>query len=564
MGEPRNLDQMLAALGADGLHLNRRDLLRMVAAGVGASVLIPRNGVDAAAAAQGEATPQGAAGGEVRMLIRKPVTLNPLFSTSGNEQQIERITFGALIKMNDKLEPVNDLAEKVEASPDAKTYTFTLRPGLMFNDGVPLTSRDVAFTIERAVDKRTGSLWRGRLLAIAGATAYGDQAAETISGIALPDDRTIALTLEAPDASFLLTLGDYSGFGIFPEHALKDVVPEEWANRTFLEPYVSAGAYEFASYQTDQFIELRRNENYGGPRPILDRILLAIRTPAVALAEMERGELDIMPLPLDEAEGARSIPNVTVVSVQSPSMDHIVVNNSRPYLQDKRVRQAMMYAMDRQGIVEAILQGEAEVVNSPIFGPAWMGIPDGLNPYPYDVEKAKQLLREAGWDSNQTVVALTVGLSGIRWAPIMQDQFREAGMQVELLEVEITELIRRITAAEADFDLFLNGGDTYRADPNISALFYASANLAPAGSNYSRYANPALDALYVEGRSTTDQTERKRVYTEAAKILNEDVPNIYLWSPNGLFAVNNRVQGFKGPGYVDNRLWNAEEWSVTG
>ncbi len=273
--------------------VSRRRLLQGATA-VAASAALTPLAVSKAVAQESTPTPQP--GGEVRMLIRKPVTLNPNFSTSGNEQQIERLIFGALVKMNDKLEPVLDLAEKVEATPDAKTYTFTLREGLVFNDGTPLTSRDVAFSIEVAVDKRTGSLWRGRFLAITGAQAFGDQQAETISGIATPDERTIAITLDLPDASFLITLCDYSGFAILPEHIHKDVAPEAWANILFLEPSVSAGAYDFYKYEIDQYIELRRNETYGGTAPFLDRILLSIRTPDVALAEIERGELDIMPL----------------------------------------------------------------------------------------------------------------------------------------------------------------------------------------------------------------------------------------------------------------------------
>jgi len=541
--------------------LSRRSLIQLIAAGAGATILSPL--AAASTFAKQDATPTGTPGGEVKMLIRKPVTLNPNFSPSGNEQQIERLIFGALIKMNDKLEPVLDLAEKIDVTPDASTYTFTLREGLVFNDGVPLTSRDVAFSIETAVDKRTGSLWRGRLLAISGAAAYGDQQAETISGLATPDERTISLTLDKPDASFLITLGDYSGFAILPEHIHKDVVPEDWANILFLEPSVGAGAYNFTKYEIDQYIELTRSETYGGTKGLLDRILLSIRTPDVALAEIERGELDIMGLPIEEAEGAKALTNITVQSVQSPSMTHLVVNNTAPYLADKRIRQAMMYAMDRQGIVESILQGEGEVVNSPIFGPEWMGIPEGLNTYDYSTDKAKEVLADLGWDPNQKITALVVGIANEPTSPIVQDQFKAAGINFELLEVEITELIRRISAEPPDFDVFFNGGDTYRADPNISALFYDTANLAPAGTNFSRYSNPTLDDLYVQGRGTTDLAERKRIYTEAAKILNEDVPNIFQWSPNSLFAVNNRVQNFKGPGYVDNKLWNAEEWWVT-
>ncbi len=106
--------------------------------------------------------------------------------------------FGALVRINDKLEPVPDLAEKIEISADAKTYTFTLKKGLVFSDGKPLTSADVAFTIERAVDKRTGSYWRGRLLAIDGAAEFGDQKTDKIKGLETPDANTVKMTLIDP------------------------------------------------------------------------------------------------------------------------------------------------------------------------------------------------------------------------------------------------------------------------------------------------------------------------------------------------------------------------------
>lgn len=505
---------------------------------------------------------QESGGGEVKMLIRKPTTLNPLFSTSGNEQQISRLIFGALVKSDDQLQPVPDLAEKFEGSPDGLTYTFTLRAGLTFNDGQPLTSKDVAFTIQSAVNPAVGSVWQGRLLAIAGAQAFADGTADTISGIETPDDLTVKLTLAAPDGTFLLTLIDYSGLGILPEHALKDIAPDQLATKTYLDPEVTGGAFSLTSYQVDQFIELTRNDKYVPKQPALDRILLVIRDPAVAMGDLETGELDIMRLPLDEVESVAKMTSVSLVSVQSPSMDHIVLNLRRPYLQDKRLRQAMMYAIDRKSIVESLLGGRGEVVNSPIFGPEWMGIPDGLATYDYDPEKAKALLAEMSWDSNQKIVAMSVS-PGEWYGEVVAQQLNEVGIAFELQLVDVSQLLEEILKEEPTFDSFLNGGDTYRADPNIASLFYATSQMAPAGGNLCRYSNPALDQLFADGRATADQAARKEIYTQAAKILNDDVPNIFLWSPNSHFAVNPRVQGFAGPGYPDNRLWNAEDWSVT-
>ncbi len=560
MGEQWNVDRLTAEWLARGL--SRRDLMRLVAAGASASILTPL----LPAVSPGVEAQTPVAGGQVSMLWKKPVTLHPLFSTAGYEQQVERLMFGALVKMTDKLDPVPDLAEKIDVSPDAKTYTFTLRPNLKFNDGEPLTARDVVFTIERAVDARTGSYWQGRLIGIAGAEAYSTQDAQTISGIETPDDRTVKITLAEPDAAFLVSLGSFSGLGILPAHVLKDVPPDQMAQHSFaLAPTVSAGAFEFVTYQTDQYLELQPNETYAGPAPALDRLFLRILQQDTALAALERGELDLLSVPVEEVERVKTIPNVTVVSVPSPSMDQIGINLDRPYFQDKRVRQAMMYAIDRQAIVEAIYKGEARVINSPIIGPDWMGTPE-FTPYAFDVEKARQLLQEAGWDSSQRVeLMLRSDISKIRVtiAPIIQEQLRAAGIAVELLQVEGAEANRKFIQ-ESDYDLYFYGGGVYRADPSIAALYYHSRNLTPGGGNGTRYVNPEVDALFQQGQATTDLEERKRIYTEVARILNEDVPTVYLWSPNSIFATSRRLQGFAAPSYVDNQLWNASDWWVSG
>src|SRR5688500_17166543 len=165
-----NLERLTAEWEARGL--DRRELLRLIGGSAGMTALLtmlgtrPR-GVGAAPAAQ-----EG--GSQASVLWGKPVTLNPLFSTSGSEQQVERLMFGALVKMSGDLVPTPDLAESIDVSEDAKVYTFHLHQGITYTDGQPLTAADVAFTIERAVDARTTSIWRGRLIEIEGAQAYSD------------------------------------------------------------------------------------------------------------------------------------------------------------------------------------------------------------------------------------------------------------------------------------------------------------------------------------------------------------------------------------------------------
>lgn len=551
-----DLDRLTQEWTARGL--NRRDLFRLLATGASATAML-----SLLAATPTSAGAQDAAGGQVSVLWKAPVTLNPLYSSSGVEQQVERAMFGALVKMSDGLIPTPDLAETVTGSDDGTVYTFTLREGLAFTDGTPLTSADVIFTLERAINPQTGSIWKGRLAGVVGAAEY-DGASGEVAGLKAVDERTVEITLAAPDSAFLTTFCSFSGLGILPKHVLGEIAPDALKENPFsLAPNVTAGGYSFVQYATDQYLEMQRNASYPGEVG-LERIFMRILTPEVGLGQLETGELDLMTLPVSEMERAQGLENITVISVPSPSMDFLALNLEREYLQNPKMRQAMMYAINREGIVASVLQGEGTVVNSSIFGPEWMGTPEGLNEYPFDPEMAKQLLQESGFDASQQLQIMHLPGTPEKDAAvaIMQQQLNDVGFNIEILQVDTAELIRRYVD-ETDFDLFYNAGGVFRADPSISGTYFDTANFTPGGGNGSHYSNPRVDELFAAGKAQTADAERKATYTEIAQILNEELPWIYLWSPNSIYGFSNRLQGFAPPSYSDNKLWNAEEWSVT-
>lgn len=545
--------------------LSRRDLFRLLAAGVSAPVaasLMARGEPAVAAALQATPAPKG---GQVSVLWKQPVTLNPLFSTSGSEQQVERLIFGALVKMSDKLVPTPDLATKVDVSPDAKVYTFHLHDKITFSDGTPLTSKDVAFTFERAIDKRTASIWRGRLLGIAGAQEYGDQKAASISGLATPDDHTVQVTLAAPNSAFLANLCNFSGFGILPAHVLQNVPPDQLQKHSFsLAPNVSAGAFKFNQFQTNQYLQVDRNATYFGEAAPLDSIFMRILTVDVGLAQLQTGEIDLLSVPPSELERVQKLANVKVDSVPSPSMDFLALNLTRPYLQNKDLHKAMIHAIDREGILKQVFRGQGEVVNSPIFGPAWMGVPEGLENYTYDVDKAKALLKQSGWDTSRKLQLMHLPGTKEKDAAIaiMQEELTQIGIKAEIFQVDVAELNTRYVET-GDFDVFYNSGGVFRADPSISGSYFQTQTFTPNGGNASHYSNPQIDQLYAQGVATGDPAERKKTYTQIAKILNDELPWIFLWSPNSLYGYRDRLHGFAAPSYTDNKLWNAETWSVT-
>ncbi|HLZ32092.1 MAG TPA: ABC transporter substrate-binding protein, partial [Chloroflexota bacterium] len=388
--------------------------------------------------------------------------------------------------------------------------------------------------------------------------------AQTISGLETPDDYTVKITLRHPDSTFLLTLGDFSGLSILPEHTLKDVAPDQLQPHPYsLNPNVSAGAFQFVQYQTDQYAELKRNDSYGGTRAKLDRLFFKILAVDAALAQMERGELDLMIVPTSELDRMKKVPTLTVVSVPSPSIDFLAVNMAKTYLQDKRVRQAMQYAIDRDSIIKAIYQGEAQLVNQTIIGPDWMGMPD-LNMYPFNPDKARQLLKDASWDGSHSLQILYTPGTKERdaYMPIVQQQFKEVGIGMDIVSADAVEVARRRNGG--DFDLVQVGGGIFRQDPNVSGKYMETINWVPVGGNYGHYTNARLDELFPKGRSTADLNQRKQIYTEAATIMNDELPWIYLWSPNSIFAVNKRLVGFKPPSYATHDMWNADAWTVAG
>jgi peptide/nickel transport system substrate-binding protein len=516
----------------------------------------------------------GPFGGEVKIQFNTPATLNPLFSTAGVDQGVERQVYGALVAMTHALEPQLDLAEAVEISEDARTFTFTLREGLVFSDGEPLTSADVMFTFNRAIDPRTGSVWRGRLLAIEGAEEYDGQTVTEISGLEAPDDRTFRMTLINPDATWLLTLGDFAGFCILPEHAFGDIPPEELQEAPFtLNPGPGAGAFVFDEYLPDQYASLSRNENYDPPKANIDRLYLTILPQSVtALSQLQNGEIDLMPVAIPDMELVEQNPDLTIYSAPSLMLQWMIPNIQRPAFSDKRVRQAMLYALDRETIVREIFKGNATVVNSPLFGWEWdEGEPAGLNPYAFDPDMARQLLSEAGWDGSAHQIVMHF-IPGDPFTEtlinIIQQQYRDVGINFELIAVDVPDYTNRLISGAkdgntGDFDLILGSGGVMGGDPNVLTRYVGTASATPNGFNYAHYSNPRVDELLIQGRGLTDVAERKRVYTELAQILNDEALWIYLWRLNAIYGVNKRVQNFVPPGHPGRNISSAHEWAVS-
>jgi len=336
-------------------------------------------------------------------------------------------------------------------------------------------------------------------------------------------------------------------------------------------PGPGAGAFTFGEYQADQFVSLKRNDTYSPPKANIDELYLPILPQTVtALSQLQNGELDIAQVSVPDLASVQNNPILTVSSEPSVMLQFIVPNLTRPEFSDKRVRQALIYALDRESIVHEIFQDQATIVNSCFFGWKWDNVePEGLNTYPYDPDKAKQLLSEANWDSNTKITSHYIPGNQVdeTLLNIFQQQYKDVGINVELQAVDVPDYTNRLVSGATngetgDFQLVLGSGGVMGQDPNVTTKYINSAAATPAGSNYNHFSNAQVDDLLVQGRATSDLEERKKIYTQIAQIVNDEAMWVFLWRLNSIYGVNKRVQGFKAPGHPGRVISSAHKWSV--
>ena len=298
----------------------------------------------------------------------------------------------------------------VEAAPDASAYTFKLNPNAKWHDGRPLTTADVEYTYTMALNKATKSNRLSRLSLIKGGAAYSDEKAEKVSGIVVLDESTMRFDMEFPNALFLIE----TDLPILPKHILGSVRPDELEKHPFMfESPLGSGPFKAVKNTSDVSSETQANPDFYRGRPKLERVNFRIvRQAEAAQIALERGEVDFTSAPSnfirapDALERLLANPQLFVHRMPNPVSRTIGFNLRLDHWKDKRVRQAMAYAVDRKRIVDSLLGGNAEVVNTPIRH-SFVGY-TAKNDYAFNPDRAKQLLTEGGWDTNREVLVSTL------------------------------------------------------------------------------------------------------------------------------------------------------------
>ncbi|HSJ27803.1 MAG TPA: ABC transporter substrate-binding protein [Acidimicrobiia bacterium] len=504
-----------------------------------------------------------------------PVALNPFPETAGNRVTVQMAMFIPLIEVDNEQAIHSKVLESWDVSSDATTITLTVRDGLEWSDGTPITSADVSLALHLHLDSRI-STRAGRLGGVAGVAEYVDGTADSISGIQTPDDSTVVITLANPDAAWLPNWASLTRLNtMYPAHILGDVPAEEIPTHPFFETFpVVSGAYKFVQYVPDQYVEMEANENYSLGTPGFERLFFKIITEAEArLAQLQTGEIQFVDqvAPADIAR-LEALDNITLDRATGLNPNIIGFNDQSPAFDDPRVKQALIFAIDREGICQQVFLGYCSVptTNVRLVGDqvAWAvpTVGDGMIEYDYDPDRARELLDEAGFDTSTTLnlwlMATSAPASVVQAINIMQAQWAAAGINVEITNVDVPTLLDNLGRVELNTDvhMFWNAGAVFTLDPSSVQPYNTCATAYPNGPNLTHYCDEATDGLWAQARLSADQAVRAPLYKEIFLAENKNPNNLHLAVLDNIVAYDSRLKGVLVQGDHWQTYWNISEW----
>ncbi|MBU3955595.1 peptide-binding protein, partial [bacterium] len=465
--------------------------------------------------------------------------LNPVLAGDASSAEINDLVYNGLVKYDKNLVLTSDLAESWEVSDGGKTIIFKLRKNVKWHDGAPFTSADVVFTYNCLVNPDIISPRSGRF--------------KMIKNVEAPDDYTFVVKYASPYSPAL----ESWGLGIIPKHIFEKCdFQKNPANRN----PVGTGAYKFVKWVSGEKIILEKNKEYFEPTGNIGRIIYRIiPDSSVQFLELEKQGIDSMSLTPHQykfkTDGVEFNKNYNKFRYTAFQYAYIGYNLTNPLFQDKRVRRAIAYAIDKKALVDAVLLGCGKEISANYPPSSWAYNPD-TEKLRYDPVKARALLDEAGWkDSGAGGARQKDGLKfsftlltnqGNKMreesATIIQSQLKDAGIDMKIRILEWATLINRHIDRK-DFDAVLLGW-SLAVDPDCYSLWHSS-EIRPGGFNFISYSNPEVDALIEKGRRSFDRAERKKIYGEIQNIISADQPCCFLYAPDSLSVVASRFQGIE-------------------
>lgn len=491
---------------------------------------------------------------------------------TGTNEALFNALHCSLVNLDENYAIQPDLAASFTLSDDETVYTFHLNPDAKWHDGTPVTAADVEFTwVAYATPEAvTGSRIRPLVFTsvvggddVAASAAEAASYAETtkFTGIEIIDDHTINFTLTGPNPLWLITASQSPNGYILPKHILGDIPYAEWMSQPIYgEAPLGCGPYKFVQHVEGQFVELGAFADYHLGAPKIDTVFfMNWLTQDVGVAQLESGELDVMlGLTATDANRLASQTNVQLLTTASAAAYQLSVNTFR--ITDPRVRLAMVYALDREAILDAIFLGQGTVQEC-CFLNDW-AIPEGQTPYPYDPDKARELLAEAGWESSRelTILFPTAYRLSDSLVPILQQQLAEVGINTIIDAQEQTAFREKLITTQ-DWDLFFNQGANMLPDPGSFTVWECPTGGTPQSGWF--YCDDKMADLYVIGRTTADFATRQAAYQAIQTIFYEEMPTVNIAVPYTIFGVQPGIEGITPTANRAAVTWNIYDWTVS-
>lgn len=472
--------------------------------------------------------------------IGDATTLIPMLASDASSHQVASLIYNGLVKYDKDLNLVGDLAESWIISPDRLTITFKLRKGVKWADGKPFTSDDILFGFETITAPDTPTAYASDFLEVENAEA--------------PDPYTFKIKYKEP---FAPALSSWGNLIVLPKHLLKE---KNIAESDFARNPVGLGPYILSEWKTQERIELKANSNYFEGRPYLERyIMRIIPDPATMFLELKSGGLDWMNLsPIQYDRQTNSIffeVNFNKYQYLSFSYTYLGYNLKYPFFTDKRVRQAITYAIDKEEVIRGVLMGYGVKATGPYKPDTWFYNPN-VKHYSYNPKISMKLLAEAGWVDRDndgwldkegrpfsfTVITNQGNPMRERTAQIIQYRLKQVGIEMKIRTLEWTAFINDFIDKRRFEAVIL--GWTLGQDPDIYDIWHSSKK-DKKELNFISYQNPELDRLLIEGRRTFERQKRRKIYWHIQEILAEDQPYTFLYVPMALPVIHKRFKGIE-------------------
>jgi len=485
--------------------------------------------------------------------IGEPSTLVPILASDSASRDIAGLIYNGLVRYDKNLKLEGELAQSWDVSRDGLTITFHLRKGVTWHDGHPFTSRDVLYTYRVTIDPKTP-------------TAYAENFKQVKRAEAL-DPYTFRVTYDKPFAPALESWDQ----SILPAHLLegKDITKSELSRNP-----VGTGPYKFKEWTAGQQLVLESNHHYFEGRPRIDRYVYRIIPDSSTMyMELKAGGLDYMGLnPVQyqrQTDTPEFLSRFNKYRYPASIYTYLGYNLRHPLFRDKRVRQAMSSAINKDEIIQGVLLGMGQVAHGPYKPGTWPHKTD-IGDFDYNPDRARKLLAEAGWKLNSAGMLVKDGKPfsftiltnqgndlRLKTALIIQQRLKAVGINVKVRVVEWASFLKNFID-KGDFEAIIMGW-SIPPDPDLFDVWHSSKT-GPRELNFIGFKNREVDQLIEKGRSTFDLKERKRCYFRIQDILAEEQPYTFLYVPDALPTVNARFRGIEpAPAGI---MYNFIRWYV--